>query len=86
MIILAVFRSRTHSLDYAERLNRNGVAATVATAPKEARIGCGLSVRFDARNFVRANAILKSRRYSSFSGLYRLDYVNGRTVAVRYTT
>ena len=78
MIILAVFRSRSHSLDFAERLNRYGVEASITSAPKEANIGCGLCVRFDARYFVRANAILKTGRYSSFKGFYKLDYVGGR--------
>ena len=42
MMILAVFRSRAHSLDYAEHLHKYGVAATTMPTPKEAKIGCGL--------------------------------------------
>ena len=78
MMILAVFRARSQSLDYAERLQKYGVTATTMPTPKEAKIGCGLCVRFDARYFVRANAILKTGRYSSFKGFYKLDYVGGR--------
>ena len=84
MIILAVFRSRSHSLDYAERLYKYGVEASVTSAPKETKIGCGLCVRFDARNFVRANAILKTGKYSSFKGFYKLDYVGGRMSVTPY--
>ena len=84
MIILAVFRSRSHSLDYAERLYRNGVEASVTSAPKEAKIGCGLCVRFDGRYFIRANAILKTGKYSSFKGFYKLDYVSGRMNVIPY--
>lgn len=84
MMMLAVFRSRSNSLDYAERLISYGVQATTVTIPKEAKIGCGLCVRFDARYFVRARAILKAGRYSSFRGFYKMEFVNGRTSVTPY--
>ena len=84
MMILAVFRSRAHSLNYAERLNGYGVSATTVPTPKEAKIGCGLCVRFDARFLVRARAILKTGRYASFKGFYKIDYIGGRTVVTPY--
>ena len=77
MIILAVFRSRSHSLDYAERLKKYGVAATLVPTPKEARIGCGLCVQFDGRDTPRASAILKTGKYSSFKGFYKMEFVSG---------
>ncbi len=84
MMILAVFRSRAQSLDYAERLHKYGVAATTAPAPKEAKIGCGLCVRFDVRLLPRAKAILKTGKYSSFKGYYRLDFVGGQVSITPY--
>lgn len=84
MTILAVFRSRSHSLDYVERLNIYGVSATTMPTPKEAKIGCGLCVRFDERSLVRARAILKTGRYSSFKGFYKMDFVNGRMSVTPY--
>ena len=84
MMILAVFRSRSQSLDYAERLYKYGVAASTSPAPKEAKIGCGLCVRFDARSFVRAQAILKTGKYSSFKGFYKMDFIGGRVSVTPY--
>lgn len=84
MMILAVFRSRAHSLDYVQRLSQYGVTATAVPTPKEARIGCGLCVRFDVRYFVRAKALLKTGGYSSFKGFYKTEFVNGRTVLTPY--
>ena len=78
MTVLAVFRSRAHSIDYAERLYKYGVTATTVSAPKEARIGCGLCVRFDARVLPRAKAVLKTGRYSSFKGFYKMDFIGGK--------
>ena len=85
MMILAVFRSRSHSLDYLERLQSYGVQATTVPTPKEARIGCGLCVRFDARYFARAQAILKIGGYSSFKGFYKTDFINGKTSLTPYS-
>ncbi|MBE7085481.1 MAG: DUF3343 domain-containing protein [Clostridiales bacterium] len=84
MIILAVFRSRAQSLDYGQKLNVYGIPATTMPTPKEAKIGCGLCVRFDARYLTRARAILKTVGYSTFKGFYRLDYVNGRITVFPY--
>lgn len=78
MTVLAVFRSRAHSLNYAERLQSYGVPAVTVPTPKEARIGCGLCVRFDARYFPRAQAILRTGRYTSFKGFYKMDYLGGQ--------
>jgi hypothetical protein len=84
MIILAVFRSRSHSLDYVERLHSYGVQAPTMTIPKELKIGCGLCVRLDARDFFRAQAIMKTGRYSSFKGFYKMDYISGQMSVTPY--
>ena len=84
MMILAVFRSRSQSLDYAERLKRYGVTAETIPAPKEAKIGCGLCVRFDERLFVRAKAVLVAAKYSTFKGFYKMDFRNGRMLVLPY--
>lgn len=84
MMILAVFRSRAHSLAYAERLNSYGVLATTVTAPKEAKIGCGLCVRFDVNYFVRAKAIMKTGKYPTFKGFYKTEFINGRMSVTPY--
>ena len=78
MTVLAVFRSRAHSLNYAEKLQAYGVPATTVPTPKEARIGCGLCVRFDARYYPRAQVILKMERYASFKGFYKMEYFGGQ--------
>ena len=84
MMILAVFRSRSNSIAYAEQLISYGVQASTVSVPKEAKIGCGLCVRFDARYFIRARAVLKAGRYSSFVGFYKMDFINGRMSVTPY--
>ena len=84
MTLLAVFRSRDQSLDYVERLRNYGVLATTMPTPKEVKIGCGLCVRFDARYFARAQAILKIGKYSSFKGFYKTDFESGKMTLTPY--
>ena len=84
MILLAVFRSRTQSLDYAGRLNEYGVSASTVATPKEARIGCGLCVKFDGRYYARAKAVLKTGNYTTFKGFYKLDFHGGGTSVLPY--
>ena len=82
MTILAVFRSRAQSLDYAGQLYKYGVAAQTVPAPKEANIGCGLCVKFDKSALPRAQAVLRLGKYSAFRGFYTIDYRNGRPVVL----
>lgn len=84
MMILAVFRSRAQSVDYAGRLLTYGVRAETISAPKEAKIGCGLCVRFAESQFVRANAVLKTGKYTSFKGYYKMQFLAGRTSVTPY--
>ena len=85
MRILAVFRSRTHSLDYVERLRRSGMEANTEPTPPEARIGCGLCVSFDAQLFPRAQAILRKGNYTSFKGFYKKEFQDGRILITPIT-
>ena len=78
MTVLAVFRSRSQSVDYAQKLMEYGVPSETVPAPKEARIGCGLCVRFDGRVLTRAKAVLSIGKYSTFKGFYKMDYQGGR--------
>ena len=48
--ILISFKSRSETLKFAELLKKSGVYATVVTTPKEAGIGCGLSVKTENVN------------------------------------
>lgn len=84
MTIIAVFRSRSQCLDFGERLKTHGVSAEIVSAPQEARIGCGLCVRFDSRQFIRARAVLHTARYSAFKGFYKMEFTGGRVSVVAY--
>ncbi|MBQ7165094.1 MAG: DUF3343 domain-containing protein [Clostridia bacterium] len=77
--ILAVFRSRTQTRIFAEAMRESGVRCQVVQTPAEARIGCGISAKFFARDKRRAEAIIRGYRLNSFNGFYEVFRITGRT-------
>ena len=71
MTLLAVFRSRAQALDFSAALKTAGVPAQAIATPREARVGCGISIKFDDRFVSRARAVLGGKGYSAFSGLMK---------------
>lgn len=76
--ILAVFRSRSQAADCNARLNGYGIKSTLINTPKEANIGCGLSVKFTENFLNRAKTVVKGGNYSAFYGYYVMKNVYGR--------
>lgn len=69
---IAVFRSRAQAIDCNARLRSNGVPSSIINTPREANIGCGLSVKIPANMVERAKRIIASGRYSAFYGFFRV--------------
>jgi len=68
---LAVFRSRTQAMDCAARLRALKIPAKIVNTPKEAGVGCGLSIKFSAAVSPRAKAAINRAGYSAFYGYLR---------------
>ena len=77
--ILAVFRSRSQAIDCNARLKVYGVNASLINTPREANIGCGLSVKIAPDKLERVKGIIRSVNYSAFYGFYRMQTAYGRT-------
>lgn len=81
--ILAVFRSRTQALDCTARLQKAGMNVSAVSTPREANVGCGISVRLNESDFLRAKRIISVAGYSAFAGFLRVQRC-GESVFVRY--
>lgn len=77
--ILAVFRSRSQAMDCNSRFRRSGIPSNLINTPKEAGVGCGLSVKFPQSMERRARALISGGRYSAFYGYMIVNYNYGRT-------
>lgn len=66
--ILAVFRSRSQAIDCMQRLRAAKIAASLVNTPREANIGCGLSIRFAQSAAARVKIVITGANYSAFYG------------------
>ena len=83
IVILAVFRTRTQTMGYASRLQSAGVPCALVNTPKEANVGCGLSVQFPCSCMQTARSVLGKGGYSAFGGFYRKVESHGRISVAR---
>lgn len=78
--ILAVFRSRSQAIDCNAKLRSLGISATIINTPREANIGCGLSLKIPPAELARARIVIKNANYSAFYGFYRMQNNYGATI------
>lgn len=71
MTMLAVFRSRAQTLEFISVLKSYGVPAQAVNTPREANVGCGISVKFEEPFLGKIYYLLGKKRYSSFSGIMK---------------
>ena len=77
--ILAVFRSRFSTLNFANSLKNLGVPVAVINTPKTLGQTCGISVKFLSDYFsVAQNVLNKTGAYRNFEGFFSVSFSNGR--------
>lgn len=81
--VLAVFRSRAQAIDCNNKLTNSRIRASVINTPKEANVGCGLSVKIPHNQLARAKMIIANTRYSAFYGYYTMQNLYGRIYIIR---
>lgn len=76
--ILAVFRSRSQAIDCMTKMRALSVPAQLINTPKEANVGCGLSLKFPQNAAGRVKSLISRTGYSSFYGYMRIDTRGGK--------
>lgn len=76
--ILAIFRSRAQAVDCNVRLKSTGIASELINTPREANIGCGLSLKIPHNAAERAKIIIKRANYPAFYGFFFMQSTYGR--------
>lgn len=76
--VVIAFRSREHTVRFAEFLRRSGTYCQIINTPKEAGVGCGLSVRIATGDYGAAKRAVKITAYQSFAGVFLVKTVGGR--------
>ena len=77
--VVVAFRSRAHTVKFSEFLRRNGIFNEIINTPKEAGVGCGLSVKVQKSQFTNVkNAVRISTGFSSFAGFFLVTETGGK--------
>jgi len=76
---IAAFRSRQQVLRFEAALRRAGIPASVISTPRDVAIGCGLSVRFDAKYASSVQSVLSAERGDQLIGVYLVRRSGGRS-------
>lgn len=76
--LLAVFRSRSQAIDCMNKMRAYGVPSQLINTPKEANIGCGLSLKIPQNAASRAKNIISRLRYSAFYGYMKIETRGGK--------
>lgn len=71
MTVLAVFKSRAQALDCISLLRKEGVPAQPVANPPQAKVGCGISARFEDTFLPRVRRVISKKSYSAFAGYMR---------------
>lgn len=71
-MLLATFRSRTETLNFASILRSYNVLCAVVNTPRHINVSCGISVKFNAGSRDVVNFILSRRRFDTFAGIFEI--------------
>ena len=78
--VIIAFRSRAHTVKFFELLRNGGMAVEIVNTPKEAGVGCGLSVKFSKNNIGLAKNALRYRLLDSYAGTFLITNVGGKRI------
>ncbi len=71
--LIAVFRSRNQTTTMFHLCSRNGINCAIVNTPREAYVGCGISLKFQEGDLPKVKALLRQFGASSFAGLFRVS-------------
>ncbi len=78
--IVVAFRSRAHTVKFSNILSANGIYSQIINTPKEAGVGCGLSVKIAKEQFLVVKRAVLSLKLSSFAGFFLVKTAMGKRI------
>ena len=76
--ITVAFRSRSHTIKFANLLRERLVAMEIVNTPKEAGVGCGLSVKVRTGSFEGVKRLVLMSGLTSFAGFFAVKETGGK--------
>lgn len=78
--VVISFRSRSDTVRFYNFLKVNGVYSEIVNTPKQAGVGCGLSVKISRSMLSFVRRILSVFGESSFAGAFLVTVVAGKKI------
>ena len=78
--VAVAFRSRSDTLRFAEFLRNNGISVQIINTPKEAGVGCGLSVKIVPSMIPMMKKAMSVIGYNSFAGFFLVKIIAGKRI------
>ncbi len=75
---VAVFRSRSETLYFANMLKNYGMFVSIMNTPRACQAACGICVKFLPDNFFEVKSLLSTKPFNTFIGFYVVAFSNGR--------
>lgn len=79
--IVVAFRSRSESIKFNSYLVKSGISAELINTPKEAQVGCGLSVKIQRSSFYIVKSQVRfaivNGGFKTFAGYFLVTIKNG---------
>ncbi len=76
--IIIAFRSRTQTVKMAQLMNARSITCEIVNTPKEAGVGCGLSVKISPFYFERTKKLVFDVGFSAFAGFFLVKITAGK--------
>ena len=76
--VVVAFRSRAHTVKFSEYLRRNGLSVEIINTPKEAGVGCGLSVKIPKYALMMVKRAVAISDLNSFAGTFLVKNLAGK--------
>lgn len=76
--VVVAFRSRAQTVGFHQFLSRYNVSSEIVNTPKEAGVGCGLSVKVSKSVFSAVKTAVSYSNYNSFAGFFLVKHVGGK--------
>lgn len=76
--LVFAFRSRAHTVKFSSYLRSNGIRNEIINTPKEAGVGCGLSVKLSVNQLNVAKRAVAMTGLDSFAGIFRVKLLGGK--------
>ena len=78
--VVVAFRARSETVAFSNFLVKYGISNRIVNTPKEAGVGCGLSVKINKEQFFTVKRAVFSFNAKSFAGFFSVKTLNGKNM------